>query len=155
MYTQFKQTDNNSYQLKEQAIVSTILIVAVLLAVTVFSLINYLKHTEEKNLLWSAIIFGAITAIALVRQFGTKFIVDPAKKVFIVHSLGKKTEYRFEDYRGPIYIKVKGAYGIPQGTGLQLEFDQNGKEKKLTIAGNVSQKKVRIITEEINQLMKA
>jgi len=153
MYENFTQTTDGGYSLKKQGVVSTVIIGGALAVSALFCMKNYLD-SQKNNLLFFAGIMLLFSLIIFWR--GTKqFIIYPKQKTFkYSKGLGAEfQEFRFDELDGVTKENIKNLYGLTTGNSFKLGFEQSGKYKEVLLGQNISAKKMRSISEEINQIM--
>nr|WP_294779655.1 hypothetical protein [uncultured Flavobacterium sp.] len=155
MYQQFIQTDDKGYELKKQGTLSTIIIGGGLFLLGAYLLKAFFAISSgDKTLLFLSLIVFLFAAIIFLKHT-RKFIIYPSKKIMIYSSnfLSSKQEYTFKDYEGGAVENAHHSSGIKVGNSFKLHFLKNGKEKQILLGQNVSAKKIRIISEEIEDMI--
>ncbi len=155
MNKQFIPTSHNEYQLKKQGIISTIIIGGGLLSLALLLLKKFLEtNSEDKSLLYFGLVILLFSIIIFLKQT-RKFIIYPAEKRISYSSsfISPKKNFAFNEFNGIVVERAKNYLGFIVGNSLKLSFIQNGKEKEILLGQNVSAKKMRMISEEIEAII--
>jgi hypothetical protein len=153
MYTKFEQTPGDGYVMKKQGLISVFILGGLVGVLGIYVLAISVNATSSGTLAFIGLLtllFAAFIFLGATR----KFIIYPSRKIISYSKnflLGTK-EFSFDEFQGSLVAVTKNI-GITIGNSLILEFNRNGKYKKIELARNISAKNQRIILEEIYQLM--
>jgi hypothetical protein len=134
---------DNGYKMKKQGLLSTYIIGGILTILGVFTVsLSFLG--------WIILLFALIIFLRLTG----KLVIYPSQRIlkYSANLLFGTKEFSFDDFDGFLVEKTK-TNGITSNNSFVMEFNSDGKYKKLMLASNISAKTQRTLTEEISQLM--